>query len=73
MQTNEYSIDEQGIYYLVRVYHDDLECRDVVDFKNPEKLTEQFQDFLKQIEQNGKFKAMKDLKQQFRGLRDLLA
>jgi hypothetical protein len=69
----EYSLNpKKGIYYTENIYHDDVEYHYVVDFDKPD-VPKQFQSFLKNIEANGKKAAMRDLKQQFKGLRELLA
>jgi hypothetical protein len=67
----EYSICDRGIYYTTKAYHDDLDYHYVVDFTKPD-VHKQFQNFLSTIEDNGKRKSMRDLKGQFRELKDLL-
>lgn len=70
---HDYSINpKKGIYYTENIYHDDVEYHYVVDFDKPD-VPKQFQAFLKNIEANGKKKGMRELKDQFRGLRDLLS
>lgn len=69
----EYSLNpNKGIYYTTKAYYDDLDYHYVVDLEKPD-VHKQFQAFLKTIEANGKKQAMRELKDQFRGLRDLLS
>lgn len=68
-----YWIDQgRGIYRTENSYHDDVDYIYVVDFDKPD-VDKQFRNFLDIVEENGKRKGMRELKAQFRGLRDLLS
>lgn len=72
MDSWKYSINpKKGIYYTERAYHDDLDYHYVVDFEKPD-VHGQFQKFLLSVEDEGAKKGMRQLKDQFRGLRELL-
>jgi hypothetical protein len=69
----EYSINpKKGIYYTTKAYHDDLDYHYVVDFDKPD-VHAQFLRFLQSVEGEGAKKGMRRLKEQFRGLRELLS
>lgn len=72
MDSNEYDISTRGIYYTTRAYHDELDYHWVVDFNKP-NVDEQFREFKRRIEENGAKRAMRELKQQFKTLRELLS
>lgn len=72
MDSWEYSINpNKGIYYTTKAYHD-LDYHYVVDFDKPD-VHRQFQNFLRSVEAEGARKVMKQIKDQFRGLKDLLS
>lgn len=62
----------KGIYYTRNAYHDDVDYIYLVDFDNPD-VDKQFQSFLKLVRDEGKKEGMRELKEQFRGLRNLLS
>lgn len=72
MAENYWIDPKRGIYYTERAYHDDLDYHYVVDFEKPD-LDKQFKRFLEIVEDEGARKGMRQLKDQFRGLRELLA
>lgn len=73
MDPSEYFINEtRGIYYTTRAYYDDLDFHYVVDFTKPD-INKQFAAFKERLLEAGEKRAMRKLRDQFRGLRELLA
>jgi hypothetical protein len=67
----EYSISPKGIYYTTRAYHDDLDYHYLVDLGKPD-THKQFQKFLETVAAVGREMQTRDMKVQFKALRDLL-
>lgn len=67
----EYWICARGIYYTTSAYHDDIDYHYVVDLEKPD-VGKQFQRFLEDIMGLGERKAIRDLKSQFKTLKELL-
>lgn len=66
-----YSICDRGIYYTSKAYHDDLDYHYVVDFEKPD-VGKQFQKFLETVASVGRELQVRDMKGQFKALRELL-
>lgn len=69
---NYYIDHKKGIFYTENSYHDSVDYHYVVDFDKPD-VDKQFKQFLEHKERDGEYAAMQKLKQQFRGLRELLS
>lgn len=62
---------KKGIYFTRSAYHDSVDYIYEVDFDKPD-VNKQFQDFIRMIKEQGHKEGMRELKQQFRSLQDLL-
>lgn len=63
---------KKGIYYTRSAYHDNVDYIYEVDFDEP-NIGKQFRQFIDKVKKEGHKEGMRELKQQFRGLQELLS